>query len=580
MDIGQKMMSTIKTEIYDYLIVEKSFSENKLLYFLEKLLQKELNAQLVTFKLKDEENFNNERLFKSEKEKLILSLREDETVIGTVHIYFYEKMKFTHSFLHELSAELFKLLTKINSSDFSTRSEKRYEQLYSVTSLFHSSMEVETVLNEIFKTLREIYEDFSYYLLLTSDYENLQHLPVKNLEMDTTNETAWQAYVSGEVQTVDSISERRSLVYIPLKGKQGVYGVLQIISLNSMIFPKEELKFLVLLANTAGTAFENAQLYQQSRQLISDLKLINETSHQLNTNLRLNEVTTYMRENIINSFQAKEVGFCTFQRANEEIEILEGSTDFFKHSLSSSFKDYIRKYTLRTMEPLFVGDLRTFDEFDDIQFCSCMLIPMDLTNGKIGACVVVHPLPYFFTFDQFKLLQSLIHHSTLAFSNSILREELEKYVITDYLTKLYSRKYLDDKIKLSMKHDSFGTFILLDIDDFKLVNDQYGHQIGDEILIQVGSVIKDNLRDTDIGARWGGEELAIYLPKIDLSLGLQIADRIKKRVSEHTSPSVTVSCGVSFWQKEKNDSAKELFLRADTALYKAKGQGKNKVSAG
>ncbi|AST92868.1 MULTISPECIES: diguanylate cyclase domain-containing protein [Sutcliffiella] len=580
MDIGQKMMSTIKTEIYDYLIVEKSFSENKLLYFLEKLLQKELNAQLVTFKLKDEENFNNERLFKSEKEKLILSLREDETVIGTVHIYFYEKMKFTHSFLHELSAELFKLLTKINSSDFSTRSEKRYEQLYSVTSLFHSSMEVETVLNEIFKTLREIYEDFSYYLLLTSDYENLQHLPVKNLEMDTTNETAWQAYVSGEVQTVDSISERRSLVYIPLKGKQGVYGVLQIISLDSMIFPKEELKFLVLLANTAGTAFENAQLYQQSRQLISDLKLINETSHQLNTNLRLNEVTTYMRENIINSFQAKEVGFCTFQRANEEIEILEGSTDFFKHSLSSSFKHYIRKYTLRTMEPLFVGDLRTFDEFDDIQFCSCMLIPMDLTNGKIGACVVVHPLPYFFTFDQFKLLQSLIHHSTLAFSNSILREELEKYVITDYLTKLYSRKYLDDKIKLSMKHDSFGTFILLDIDDFKLVNDQYGHQIGDEILIQVGSVIKDNLRDTDIGARWGGEELAIYLPKIDLSLGLQIADRIKKRVSEHTSPSVTVSCGVSFWQKEKNDSAKELFLRADTALYKAKGQGKNKVSAG
>ncbi|MEM5591961.1 GGDEF domain-containing protein [Niallia circulans] len=115
----------------------------------------------------------------------------------------------------------------------------------------------------------------------------------------------------------------------------------------------------------------------------------------------------------------------------------------------------------------------------------------------------MHPSAYHFSFDTFKLLQSLIHHSTLALTNSLLREELEKMVVTDHLTKLYSRNYLDEKIQMSLLEDKEGTFILIDIDDFKLINDTYGHQIGDDIIIQVANIIKDNIRSSDIGSRWG-----------------------------------------------------------------------------
>jgi diguanylate cyclase (GGDEF)-like protein len=150
-------------------------------------------------------------------------------------------------------------------------------------------------------------------------------------------------------------------------------------------------------------------------------------------------------------------------------------------------------------------------------------------------------------------------------------------VITDHLTKLYSRNYLDDKIQQSMEEDGEGTFIIIDIDDFKLINDTYGHQVGDDVIIQVANIIQAHIRGSDIGARWGGEELAIYLPRVSVETGKQIAERLVVKVRELSNPSVTISCGISHWKKEENDCYNAVFKRADKALYKAKGTGKDKV---
>ena len=217
------------------------------------------------------------------------------------------------------------------------------------------------------------------------------------------------------------------------------------------------------------------------------------------------------------------------------------------------------------------------DEDDSTTYKSVMAVPMLQANILNGFVIVVHSAPYAFSFDTFKLLKSLIHHSTLAFTNTILREELEKMVITDHLTKLYSRNYLDEKIKESMGIDGEGTFIIIDIDDFKSINDTYGHQIGDDVIIQVAQIIQANIRSTDVGARWGGEELAIYLPRVSMETGIQIAERLVIKVREESNPKITVSCGVSHWKKEDNDTYNSLFKRADFALYRAKETGKDKV---
>ena len=199
------------------------------------------------------------------------------------------------------------------------------------------------------------------------------------------------------------------------------------------------------------------------------------------------------------------------------------------------------------------------------------------SGGLKGYALALHREPYFFSFDTFKLFVSLIQHSTLAFTNTILREELEKMVVTDYLTKLYSRSYLDEKIKASMQVDGGGTFIIIDIDNFKKINDTYGHQIGDEVIIQVADIIRSNIRGSDIGARWGGEELAVYLPRVSLEVGKKVAERLVTSVRETSEPTVTVSCGLSYWEHSSNETYFSLFKRADNALYKAKTTGKNKV---
>lgn len=578
----------IKSRILDFFLLSSNHTNATFRTQLQDILKEELRAETVTIIIEEAcpifDQFKmNEMgdIYKvvlenkgSKLEKVNIPLYGEQDFLGFIELTFISSsLPLSLESFNKLSKELSMIFQQYNHYIHTRFEEKQYEALFKVTSKFHSSMKVETILAEIVQILRNMYKDFSYVLLLTSDNDNLSHLPVKKLDFDDANVSAMNAYVTGDTQLDNSPEGHRTFIYVPIKGEQGIYGVLQITSIDAVVLPEKELKFITDLANVTGIALENAQLYEQSKQVISDLQLINEASHQLNSNLRLQEVTMYMIREILHFFHAREVGFILFKA--EGAEVLPGSTDFFQQDNLEEYLESMQSYL--DMEPLFIGDLRVHEQLSSLPFCSCMIIPMHVSHGIKGACVVTHPLPYFFSFEQFKLLQSLIHHSALAFSNSMLREELEKYVITDYLTKLHSRKFLDDKIRRSMKYDSFGTFILMDIDDFKRVNDTFGHQIGDAILIQVAKIIQSSIRETDIGARWGGEELAIYLPKIDLSQGKQIANRLIKRIEDQTSPPVTVSCGISYWKKEMSDTARELFHRADFALYKAKELGKNRL---
>src|SRR3954447_6140953 len=230
----------------------------------------------------------------------------------------------------------------------------------------------------------------------------------------------------------------------------------------------------------------------------------------------------YMSKQIVKSLGAEEVGFihCTSDQA--KVNVHQGSTSFFFTDEARPYMDYFKEKILHDHEPLFIGDLKLPNESTHpIPFKSVMAVPMVQSNVLNGFVLVLHREPYAFLFKTFKLFLSLIHHSTLAFTNIILREELEKMVITDHLTKLYSRNYLDEKIQQSMEVDAGGTFIMIDIDNFKSVNDTYGHQIGDEVIVQVANIIQTNIRGTDVGARWGGEELAVYLPRVSLETGIR-----------------------------------------------------------
>ena len=161
-------------------------------------------------------------------------------------------------------------------------------------------------------------------------------------------------------------------------------------------------------------------------------------------------------------------------------------------------------------------------------------------------------------------------------------KRLEDLSNIDGLTGLYNRRHLmevlSQEFEEGKRYSTNLSFIMLDIDDFKSINDLYGHQKGDMVLKEIGKLLKRNLRSTDIVGRYGGEEFAIILPQTDIKGARITAERIRKQVEKHRFEGlnrVTISLGVS---SNKNcNSIDELIKRADNALYSAKRKGKNRV---
>jgi len=162
-------------------------------------------------------------------------------------------------------------------------------------------------------------------------------------------------------------------------------------------------------------------------------------------------------------------------------------------------------------------------------------------------------------------------------------ELVAEFSTIDELTQLYSRDVFDvtllKSVEESKRTQSPLCLVLIDIDDFKQVNDQYGHQKGDEVLSKIGQCINEIVREMDLAARYGGEELAIILPNTDIEKAYIFAERIRETVAKLTFAtfSVTVSIGLSETYKNRTNTPEALIKAADVALYKAKDMGKNRT---
>lgn len=179
------------------------------------------------------------------------------------------------------------------------------------------------------------------------------------------------------------------------------------------------------------------------------------------------------------------------------------------------------------------------------------------------------------------------HQNELNEINEILKNKNKEYeymASTDALTGLYNRHKFTElyhsTYKAMVQQDSYLSLILLDIDDFKSVNDLYGHTIGDKTLIQISHVLLKTLRNIDIVSRWGGEEFLIFIPAANLKNTIAIAQKIRVAIEEleiDVVGKVTASLGVS--QVIDGESMEKSIDRADKALYLAKSSGKNCVKS-
>jgi diguanylate cyclase (GGDEF)-like protein len=168
----------------------------------------------------------------------------------------------------------------------------------------------------------------------------------------------------------------------------------------------------------------------------------------------------------------------------------------------------------------------------------------------------------------------------VALANARAHHIVRSQAVTDDLTGLYNRRRFDDALANELvRSRTFGaplSLLLVDLDNFKVVNDEFGHQRGDDVLRRAADLVREHLRDGDIAARLGGDEFAVIAPDTASVGALALAERLRQSFARLRAPAVTASFGVA--ECEAEESAEDLLRRADHALYEAKRRGRDCVA--
>ena len=174
------------------------------------------------------------------------------------------------------------------------------------------------------------------------------------------------------------------------------------------------------------------------------------------------------------------------------------------------------------------------------------------------------------------------------FNNTILKakretQRLYELSIRDHLTGIYNRKMFDEiltiEIKNAKRNATGFSLVLFDIDHFKHINDKYGHDVGDDALIKLSHLVQGTLRESDILARWGGEEFILLMPKSNIENSNKKSEKIRKIIENYEFDAFKqLTCSFGVTQYNEKDNENSLFKRADEALYNSKYAGRNMVS--
>lgn len=166
-------------------------------------------------------------------------------------------------------------------------------------------------------------------------------------------------------------------------------------------------------------------------------------------------------------------------------------------------------------------------------------------------------------------------------------EDLYNLANRDHLTQIYNKKHYLDRLytdfSFARRHKDFLTVILLDIDNFKRINDFYGHMAGDSLLLELCRRLTEQLRKEDILARFGGEEFVLLLRSTDMENAIVVAEKMRQRIESSPFPigdhkeEITISLGIASFTGDNFKNADEMLLKADHRLYRAKRAGRNRI---
>ncbi|HKD79335.1 MAG TPA: diguanylate cyclase [Candidatus Angelobacter sp.] len=479
--------------------------------------------------------------------------------------------------------------------------------LYDASQAILSTFDLDEVLNRILSIIRDFFQlQNGAVLLLDKNRQELQvraHLGRSNLDigyrLPKGTGLTWAAAdikrpvyapdVSKDPRYLEKVAETRSEVAIPLLVRDEVVGILDFQSEQADFFTSEMIDLLTLFSTQASLAIENARLYSMERRRAEQLEAINAVAKKTTRVLDLDELLTVVCRLLLDWFRIDHVAVLLAEGDTLRVRAYEGrlTPNLAMGSILSPGAGLAAR-ALSTGRSVIENDVNSIEGyiagFAETQ--SEMCVPLIIFGEKLGVLALDSAARNVFVPDDIQPLESVADICAAAIQNAHNFDRMKQLAYVDGLTGIHNRRYFEmrvmEELERAGRFQGRMSLIMLDIDHFKKMNDEFGHLLGDEMLRAVSSILKQQLRKMDMVCRYGGDEFAIVVPETTGESAMRVAEKLRRQVETHFFPGVprpvTISCGVADYPAH-GVTRDEVVAAADAALYLAKQAGRNRVAS-
>ena len=477
--------------------------------------------------------------------------------------------------------------------------------LYDASQAVLSTFDLDEVLARILNILRDYFHLQNSAILLFDkktqefyvraqvdwdpEHEKVRLPPGKGL-IGTAGNSKRPIYapdVSKEPRYLRGVAATRSELAIPLMVRDQVVGVLDCQSDQVDGFDKETIDLLTLFSTQASIALQNAELYTLEQRKAAQLEAINAIARQSTAVLEINELMDKVCKVISQAFGVDHVSI--LMKEDDKL-VMRGTsgrlTPLMKLGDALPSGSGLCARALLTGKTVLENNVTAVAGYVPglKESVAEMCVPLIAFGETLGVLALDSAGADAFLPEDVQTLEAVADMCATSIQNAHYFERVRQMAYLDGLTGIFNRRFFEmrivEEVERASRYNLSMAVVMIDIDNFKRINDDFGHLLGDEVLKQISRICQEHLRKPDVLCRFGGEEFAVLLPETTGERALGVAEKLRQMVAAYPFPGiprpVTFSAGVADLPRHGR-SRDELVQAADAALYAAKQAGRNRV---